>query len=106
MEALNQFVPLLLIFAVAYFFMIRPQVKRQKEEKKFIEALKKGDKVVTKSGLHGKISDINEGNQNIACEILKPGVSITDACISIEETKKIISRANIKLSKNNFDLNL
>jgi len=46
MEALNQFVPLLLIFAVAYFFMIRPQVKRQKEEKKFIEALKKGDKVV------------------------------------------------------------
>ena len=53
MEALNQFVPLLLIFAVAYFFMIRPQVKRQKEEKKFIEALKKGDKVVTKSGLHG-----------------------------------------------------
>ena len=51
-------------------------------------------------------SNIYEGNQNLACEILKPGVSITDACISIEETKKIISRASIKLSKNNFDLNL
>lgn len=48
MEALNQFLPMILIFVVAYFFMIRPQVKRQKDEKKFTNNLKKGDKIVTK----------------------------------------------------------
>lgn len=60
MEQITQLLPLLLIFVVLYFFMIRPQMKRQKEEKKFIEELKKGDKVVTKSGMHGKIVDFSE----------------------------------------------
>ncbi len=50
---------LVLMFAVIYFFMIRPQVKKSKEEKKFQEALVKGDKVVTTSGIHGKIADLN-----------------------------------------------
>ena len=45
MEGLGSFFPLILIFIVAYFFMIRPQIKRQKDEKKFAEALKKGDKL-------------------------------------------------------------
>ena len=48
------------MFVVVYFFMIRPQVKRQKQEKKFAAELKKGDKVITKSGLHGKILDLND----------------------------------------------
>ena len=52
MGDLGQFLPLILIFAVAYFFMIRPQMKRQKDEKKFAEALKKGDKFITKSGFY------------------------------------------------------
>ncbi|MFO7703401.1 preprotein translocase subunit YajC [Psychroflexus maritimus] len=60
MEQITGLLPLLLIFVVLYFFMIRPQMKRQKEEKKFIEELKKGDKVVTKSGMHGKIVDFSE----------------------------------------------
>lgn len=51
---------LVLMFVVVYFFMIRPQVKRQKQEKKFAAELKKGDKVITKSGLHGKILDLND----------------------------------------------
>lgn len=51
---------LVLMFVVVYFFMIRPQVKRQKQEKKFASELKRGDKVITKSGLHGKILDLNE----------------------------------------------
>ena len=42
MENIGQFLPMLLIFAVAYFFMIRPQIKKQKDEKKFAAALKKG----------------------------------------------------------------
>ncbi len=51
---------LVLMFVVVYFFMIRPQMKRQKQEKKFATELKKGDKVITKSGLHGKVLDLND----------------------------------------------
>jgi len=58
MENLQSFAPLLLMFVVVYLFMIRPQMKRQKQEKKFAAELKKGDKVITKSGLHGKILDL------------------------------------------------
>ena len=49
-----------MIFAVMYFFMIRPQIKKQKKEREYRSALKKGDKVVTIGGIHGKISDIKE----------------------------------------------
>lgn len=52
--------PLILIMVVFYFFMIRPQVKRQKELTKFREELKKGDNVVTTGGIYGKIADIKE----------------------------------------------
>jgi len=52
--------PLFLILIVFYFFFIRPQTKKNKEQKKFREELKKGDKVVTIGGLHGKISEIKE----------------------------------------------
>lgn len=60
MESLQSFAPLILMFLVVYLFMIRPQMKRSKNEKKFAAELKKGDKVVTKSGLHGKILDLND----------------------------------------------
>ena len=49
-----------MIFAVMYFFMIRPQIKKQKKEREYRSALKKGDKVVTIGGIHGKINDIKE----------------------------------------------
>ncbi len=51
---------LVLIVAVFYFFMIRPQVKRQKEAKQFREGLKKGDKVITAGGIHGRISEVQD----------------------------------------------
>ena len=54
------FLPLILIVIVFYFFMIRPQVKKQKEQKKFRENLAKGDKVITIGGLHGKIAEIHD----------------------------------------------
>lgn len=47
------------IFLVMYFFMIRPQNKRQKEQQAFTEALEKGDRVITAAGIHGKITMIN-----------------------------------------------
>lgn len=49
-----------LIFVVFYFFMIRPQVKKQKDQKKFVEELKKGDKVVTTAGIHGRIVEVTD----------------------------------------------
>ena len=50
----------MLIFAVMYFFMIRPQIKKQKKETAFREALKVGEKVVTIGGIHGKITEIGK----------------------------------------------
>jgi len=57
---LMSFLPLVLIVIVFYFFMIRPQMKRQKDLKKFREELKKGDKVVTTGGIYGKIVELQE----------------------------------------------
>ncbi|MDD3740260.1 MAG: preprotein translocase subunit YajC [Bacteroidales bacterium] len=51
---------LVLIVAVFYFFMIRPQMKRQKEAKKFREGLQKGDKVITAGGIYGRIVEVQD----------------------------------------------
>lgn len=57
---LSTLVPMVLIMVVFYFFMIRPQVKKAKDHKKLIGELKKGDKIVTTAGIHGRIADMNE----------------------------------------------
>ena len=60
MSSLTGMMPLVLMFVVLYFVMIRPQMKRQKEHKAMIEALAKGDEVVTAGGFLGKVSKIGE----------------------------------------------
>jgi preprotein translocase subunit YajC len=50
------------IFAIFYFFMIRPQMKRAKDEKQFRESLEKGQQIVTTGGIHGKIAQVNEND--------------------------------------------
>jgi len=57
---LTSLLPLVLIIVVFYFFMIRPQVKRQKELKNYRNALQKGEKVITTGGVYGKITDVKE----------------------------------------------
>lgn len=57
---LMSFLPLLLIIVVFYFFMIRPQMKRQKELRKYRESLAKGDKVITTGGIHGKVDGLKD----------------------------------------------
>ena len=64
----SSFIPLVLIIVVFYFFMIRPQVKKQKDQKKYVEELKKGDKVITTAGIHGKIADVSESTFLIETE--------------------------------------
>lgn len=66
---LMSFLPLLLIVVVFYFFMIRPQMKRQKEVRQFRESLAKGDKVVTTGGIYGRIVEVKE--THIVLEIAK-----------------------------------
>lgn len=57
---LGMFLPMILIIVVFYFFMIRPQMKKAKEHKKYIEELKVNDKIVTTSGIHGRIVEITD----------------------------------------------
>lgn len=57
---MTEFLPLILLFGVMYFFLIRPSMQKQKKEKKYIQEIKTGDKVITKSGMHGKILSLNE----------------------------------------------
>ena len=63
------FLPMLLIIVVFYFFMIRPQMKKAKDHKKYVEELKKGDRVITTSGIHGRIVDLNDTTFVIEVEI-------------------------------------
>jgi len=54
------FLPLILIFVVFYFFMIRPQSRREKERRAMIDAVQKGDKVVTAGGIHGTVTQVDD----------------------------------------------
>jgi len=65
---LGSMLPLLLIIVIFYFFMIRPQVKKSKELKKFISEMQKGDKVLTTGGIHGKIVEMQETTVTLEVE--------------------------------------
>jgi preprotein translocase subunit YajC len=82
MEQLTQFAPFLLMFVVIYFFMIRPQQKRAKNEKEFESALKVGDKIVTKSGLHGKIAEL--ADTTVIIETMAGKLKMERSAISME----------------------
>ncbi len=56
----GSFIPMILIIVVFYFFMIRPQMKKAKDQKKFRENIKVGDKIITIGGIHGKIAEIGD----------------------------------------------
>src|SRR5512137_338902 len=60
-SAITSMVPLIIMFGIFYFLLIRPQQKKAKEHKALLEALKKGDKFVTAGGMHGKVSAVEEG---------------------------------------------
>ena len=59
-NALVTFIPLLLVFGIFYFFMIRPQMKKQKELSNYRNSLKKGDKVITTGGIYGRIFEVKD----------------------------------------------
>ena len=89
MEALSNYMPLILILLVFYFFIIAPQIKRSKKEKQFAAALKKGDRVITKSGMHGKIAELNDKDNSCVIETLAGKIKFERSALSIELTQKL-----------------
>ncbi|WP_413871270.1 preprotein translocase subunit YajC [Albidovulum sp.] len=67
--AVVQFLPLILIFLIMYFLMIRPQQKKMKDHKAMVEALRRGDQVVTQGGIIGKVTRVKDGESEIEVEI-------------------------------------
>jgi len=85
--ATGQIITMVLIIVVFYFFMIRPQVKKQKDQKKYVEELKKGDRVITTSGIHGRIIDINDNT--ILLEVENGKIRFDKAAVSLDSSKAL-----------------
>lgn len=83
---IKSLMPFALMFIVLYLFMIRPQVKKQKNEKKFQEGIAKGSKVITTSGIHGKVVDIQENT--VVIETGAGKIKFEKSSLSMELTKK------------------
>jgi preprotein translocase subunit YajC len=88
MEQIQSFLPIILLFLVMYLFLIRPQMKKSKQEKQFAAQLSKGDKVITTGGLHGKVLELNDdGTCIIECGAGK--IKFERSAISMERTAKL-----------------
>ena len=92
-SGIGQFIPLILIFVIFYFFLIRPQQKKVKEHKAMVESLKKGDKVVTSGGITGIISRVIDNDKveveiadNVTVEVVR-GTGI-QSLVNSQEVKK------------------
>tara|TARA_B100000780_G_C21096309_1_gene442177 strand:+ start:111 stop:428 length:318 start_codon:yes stop_codon:yes gene_type:complete len=86
-SSISNFLPLIAIVAVMYFFFIRPQMKKQKQENKFRSQLVKGMKIVTTSGIHGKIIEVDEKTVLIDSE--KTRLRLDRAAISKDLTAAV-----------------
>ncbi len=80
---------LLLMVVVFVFFIILPQQRRQKKEKNFMKALSKGDRVITKSGMHGKIAELNDKDDTCEVETLAGKIKMERSAISLELSAKL-----------------
>lgn len=94
-SAVSQLVLIGAIFVIFYFFMIRPQQRKAKEAKNFINEIKKGDDIITIGGLHGKIYSLED---KILYLDVATGVrlKLNRSAISVEETKKLHAPAPVK----------
>jgi|TARA_R110001592_G_scaffold899_1_gene4693 preprotein translocase subunit YajC len=93
MENLASMLPFVAMIGVLYFFMIRPQMNRQKKEKSFQAEIKKGSRVVTSSGIHGKIVEINSTENTVTIETGAGKIMFERSAISMELSKKYLTPA-------------
>lgn len=91
----QQMIMILLLIAVMYFFMIRPQLKRQKLERKFQAEIGKGSNVVMTSGIHGKIVEVNTTDNTIMLETKAGKIKFERSAISMEMSKKYQKEAEV-----------
>lgn len=87
--SLMSMLPFVAMIVVLYFFMIRPQMMRQKKEKKFQAEIKKGANVVTTSGIHGRIVEINDSSNTVLIETGAGKIRFERAAISMDLTTKL-----------------
>ena len=80
---------LLMMFVVIFFFMILPAQRRQKKEKNFATNLKKGDRVITKSGIHAKVVELNDSNNTCVLETMAGKIKFDRSAISMELSQKL-----------------
>lgn len=90
-SSLTSMLPFILMFLVIYLFMIRPQMKRQKNEKQFQSTIAKGNKIVTSSGIHGKIVDIVDSDNTVIVETGAGKIKFERSAISMELSKKYLA---------------
>lgn len=83
---MGQFLPIILMFVVVYFLMIRPQQQKAKKEKEFEAAVKVGDKIITKSGIHGKIAELYD--DSVVIETMAGKIKMERSAISMELSMK------------------
>ena len=88
MEQLQSFFPIILLFMVIYLFMIRPQMKKQKQEKKFSGELKKGDKIITTGGMYAKVLELSDDGTCIL-ETAAGKMKFNRSAISMEMSNKL-----------------
>ncbi|MCO6148819.1 preprotein translocase subunit YajC [Flavobacterium sp. NRK1] len=87
MGQLTQFAPIILMFVVVYFLMLRPQQKKQKLEKEFEANLKVGDKIITKSGIHGRIAELAQ--DSVVIETMAGKLKMERSAISLDLSQKL-----------------
>jgi preprotein translocase subunit YajC len=87
--SIGQFSPYILMFVVIYFFFLRPQMKKQKQELNFSKEIKKGDKVITKSGIHGKIVELNDTDNTCVLETGAGKIKFERSALSLELSSKL-----------------
>jgi len=69
MQGIESIIPLLLIFGIMYFLLIRPQQKKMKEHQAMVAAVRRGDRVITQGGIKGKVSKVKDGENEVEVEI-------------------------------------
>lgn len=91
-NSIGNYIMIPLMFLIIYLFMIRPQVKRQKNEKKFQASIKKGARVITTSGIHGKIVDLIDNDNTCIIETGAGKIKFERSAISMELSKKYLPK--------------
>lgn len=104
-SSFSSLVPLMLIFAIVYFLMIRPEMKKNKDRQKMINELKKGEKVITNSGILGKVKEIHKNENLIELEISEGVIVqvlksyVIDVVEEKKDKKDKLSSASKKVAK-------